>query len=131
MSESDKNDKTGDVKGLGDIIKRVVSVGVGAAFMTEESVKSLLGDLPIPKDVITGLVTNAKGAKEDFTKSLREEFRKYLSKLDTEKLIDYILQNYDVEFNANVSFKKKDSGSDESKSAGEGKGKTSPEEQTS
>jgi hypothetical protein len=129
MSESDKNDKTGDVKGLGDIIKRVVSVGVGAAFMTEESVKSLLGDLPIPKDVITGLVTNAKGAKEEFTKSLREEFRKYLSKLDTEKLIDYILQNYDVEFNANVSFKKKDSDSDRPKSAGDAK--ASPEEQTS
>lgn len=108
MSDQDKNN---DVKGLGDIIKRVVSVGVGAAFMTEESVKNLLGDLPIPKDVIAGLVTNAKGAKEEFTKSLREEFRKYLTKLDTEKLIDYILQNYDVDVNANFTFKKKDSDS--------------------
>lgn len=108
MSDSEKNEKSGEIKGLGDIIKRVVSVGIGAAFMTEESVKNVLGDLPIPKDVIAGLVTNAKGAKEDFTKSLREEFRKYLTKLDTEKLIDYILQNYDVEVNANFSFKKKE-----------------------
>jgi hypothetical protein len=107
VSDSEKNEKLSEIKGLGDIIKRVVSVGVGAAFMTEESVKNVLGDLPIPKDVIAGLVTNAKGAKEDFTKSLREEFRKYLSKLDTEKLIDYILQNYDVEVNANFRFKKK------------------------
>jgi hypothetical protein len=108
VSDSEKNEKSGEIKGLGDIIKRVVSVGIGAAFMTEESVKNVLGDLPIPKDVIAGLVTNAKGAKEDFTKSLREEFRKYLTKLDTEKLIDYILQNYDVEVNANFSFKKKE-----------------------
>ena len=102
MDDENKKDS------LQDIIKRVVSVGVGAAFLTEESVKSLLGDVPLPKDIITGLVQNAKGAKEDFAKSLREEFRKYLSHLDTENLIDYILENYDVELNANFSFKKKE-----------------------
>ena len=60
---------------IGDIIKKVVSVGVGAAFMTEESVKKILEDLPLPKDIISGLVQNAKGAKEDFTNGIREEMR--------------------------------------------------------
>lgn len=105
--ENDNHEEGGREKGLGDIIRRVVSVGIGAAFMTEESVKSLLNDLPLPKDIVTGLVQNAKGAKEDFTKSLREEFRKYLSHLDTENIIDYIAENYDVEVNASFKFKKK------------------------
>ncbi len=121
MSDSDKGDKAADFKGLGDIIKKVVSVGVGAAFMTEESVKGLLNDLPIPKDVINSLVSNAKGAKEDLSKSLREEFRKYLSKLDTEKLIDYVLQNYEV--NANFSFNRK-SEADDSPSPSSASGST-------
>lgn len=107
MSDDQNSKKDG---GLQDIIKKVVSVGVGAAFMTEESVKNILGDLPLPKDIVTGLVQNAKGAKEDFTTALRDEFKKYLSHLDTEHIIDYIAQNYDVEVNASFKFKKKAGG---------------------
>jgi len=89
------------------IIKKVVSVGVGAAFMTEESVKKILEDLPLPKDIISGLVQNAKGAKEDFTNGIREELRNYLSKVDASKIANDILDRYDVEVEARFKFKKK------------------------
>lgn len=102
MSDKDKKEKP-----LGDIIKKVVSVGVGAAFMTEESVKKILEDLPLPKDIITGLVQNAKGAKEDFTNGIREELRTYLSKVDASKIATDILDRYDVEVEAKFRFKKK------------------------
>lgn len=92
---------------IGDMIKKVVSVGVGAAFMTEESVKKILEDLPLPKDIISGLVQNAKGAKEDFTKGIREELRNYLSKVDASKIITDVLDKYDVEVEAKFTFKKK------------------------
>ena len=92
---------------IGDIIKKVVSVGVGAAFMTEESVKKILEDLPLPKDIITGLVQNAKGAKEDFTNGIREELKNYLSKVDASKMASDILDKYDVEVEAKFKFVKK------------------------
>lgn len=92
---------------IGDIIKKVVSVGVGAAFMTEESVKKILEDLPLPKDIVTGLVQNAKGAKEEFTNGIREELRNYLSKVDASKIATDILDRYDVEVEAKFKFKKK------------------------
>ncbi len=92
---------------IGDIIKKVVSVGVGAAFMTEESVKKILEDLPLPKDIIAGLVQNAKGAKEDFTKGMREELRNYLTKVDASKIVSDVLDQYDVEVEAKFKFKKK------------------------
>ena len=92
---------------IGDIIKKVVSVGVGAAFMTEESVKKILEDLPLPKDIITGLVQNAKGAKEDFTNGIREELKNYLSKVDASKIASDILDKYDVEVEAKFKFVKK------------------------
>lgn len=92
---------------IGDIIKKVVSVGVGAAFMTEESVKKILEDLPLPKDIVSGLVQNAKGAKEDFTNGIREELRNYLSKVDASKIATDILDRYDVEVEAKFKFKKK------------------------
>ena len=92
---------------IGEIIKKVVSVGVGAAFMTEESVKKILEDLPLPKDIISGLVQNAKGAKEDFTKGIREELKSHLSKIDLSKLTADLLDKYDVEVEAKFRFKKK------------------------
>lgn len=92
---------------ISDIIKKVVSVGVGAAFMTEESVKKILDDIPLPKDIISGLVQNAKGAKEDFTNSIREELRTYLSTVDASKIATDILDRYDVEVEAKFKFKKK------------------------
>ncbi len=92
---------------IGDIIKKVVSVGIGAAFMTEESVKKILDDLPLPKDIISGLVQNAKGAKEDFSKSIREEIKHYLSSVDASKIATDVLEKYDIEVEAKFRFKKK------------------------
>jgi len=102
MSEKEKKDSP-----IGDIIKKVVSVGVGAAFMTEESVKKILEDLPLPKDIVSGLVQNAKGAKEDFTNGIREEIKNYLSKVDAGKIVTDILDRYNVEVEAKFKFKKK------------------------
>lgn len=102
MADKDKKDSAID-----GLIKKVVSVGVGAAFMTEESVKKILEDLPLPKDIISGLVQNARGAKEDFTNGIREELRNYLSKVDASKIATDILDRYDVEVEAKFRFKKK------------------------
>jgi hypothetical protein len=102
MSEKEKKDSA-----IEGIVKKIVSVGVGAAFMTEESVKKILEDLPLPKEILSGLVQNAKGAKDDFTNSIREELRSYLSKVDASKIATDILDRYDVEVEAKFKFKKK------------------------
>ena len=109
MAKDNKDNKEKD--SISEAIKKVVSIGVGAAFLTEDAVKNMLGDLPLPKDIVSGLVNNAKGAKEDLTKGVREEIRKYLTKMDVEKLVDYVAENYDVEVNATFKFNKKEGAS--------------------
>jgi len=106
---SEKENKSSPIEG---IIKKVVSVGVGAAFMTEESVKKILEDLPLPKEILNGLIQNAKGAKEDFTNGIREELKNYLSKVDASKIATDILDKYDVEVEAKFKFKKKERAKD-------------------
>jgi polyhydroxyalkanoate synthesis regulator phasin len=108
MSEKEKGDK-----GIADVIKKVVSIGVGAAFMTEDAVKNLVGDIPLPKDILNGLVQNAKGAKEDLSNSMREEFRKYLSKLDLNRVAEGLVEKFDIEVTASVRFKKKKTSEEE------------------
>lgn len=96
-----------DNKGLAEILKKVVSTGISAAFMTEDAVKGLLSDLPLPKDAIQGLVQNAKNTKDEFVGSVKNELKQYLNKIDLSKEIDRVLDNYDLEINAKIKFKKK------------------------
>lgn len=102
MSEEKENLK------ISDLAKKVISVGVGAAFMTEEAVKSTLADLSLPKDVLSGLISQAKEGKKDFVDNIKSEFKSYLNKVDLTKEIDKVLEKYDIEVNAKLSFKRKD-----------------------
>lgn len=99
--------KKEDKEGLADVVKKVISIGVGAAFMTEEAVRNIVKDLPLPKEIVTGLIDNAKGARADFTAGIQEEVRKHLSKVDPKQMTEDILDNYDIEVKATFSFKKK------------------------
>ena len=110
MSEDKKPESS-----ITEAIKKVVSIGVDAAFMTEDAVKTVLSDLPLPKDIVTGLVQNAKGAKKEFSEGIRSEVREYLSKVDITKVVESTLEKYDFDVQAKVSLRRKDqSGSEES-----------------
>lgn len=103
------NQKDRDGK-LGDLIKKVLTTGVTAAFMTEEGVRAVLKDLPLPKDMVGSLVENAKNTKTEFVASVKNELRTYLNKIDITKEIDKIAEKYDFEVKATISLKKKKKG---------------------
>ena len=102
MGQDDK-----DRSSLGDSLKKLISVGVGAAFLTEEAIKNLVGDIPLSKDVISGLLQQAKTSKEDFIKSIREEVLKNLKSIDPKALLHEVLEDYDISITAKVNFEKK------------------------
>ncbi len=102
---SDNDEK--ENKNITDIFKKVVSTGISAAFMTEDAVKNLIQDLPIPKELVNGLVQNAKNSKDEFISSVKSELKSYLEKIDLQKEIDRLVENYDIEVNAKINFKKK------------------------
>lgn len=101
MDEKEKDGK------LGDLFKKVLTTGVTAAFMTEEGVRAVLKDLPLPKDMVGSLVENAKTTKTEFVASVKNELRTYLDKIDLTKEIDKIAEKYDFEVKATISLKKK------------------------
>ncbi len=103
------NQKDRDGK-LGDLIKKVLTTGVTAAFMTEEGVRAVLKDLPLPKDMVGSLVENAKSTKTEFVASVKNELRTYLNKIDITKEIDKLAEKYDFEVKATISLKKKKKG---------------------
>lgn len=106
----EKTDKDGK---LGELLKKVVTTGVTAAFMTEESVRALLKDVPLPKDIVGGLLENAKTTKTEFVAGVKNELKSYLDKIDISKEIDKIAEKYDFEVKATISLKKKKKGKGE------------------
>ena len=61
-----KKEKGEKDSGFSEAIKKVVSIGVGAAFMTEDAIKSFLSEFQLPKDIVSGIQKNARSAKADF-----------------------------------------------------------------
>jgi len=106
----DNRDKEGK---LGDLLKKVLVTGVSAAFMTEESVRSLLKDVPLPKDIVGGLLENAKTTKTEFVASVKNELKSYLDKIDLGRELDKIVEKYDFEIKATISLKRKKKGTGE------------------
>ena len=93
-------------KHLGDMFHRAISVGLGAAFITEEYIRGLLGDA-LPKETVTNLLRQAKEAKGDFLALLREELKRHLGKVDLKRPLEEILREHDLEVKATLRFKKK------------------------
>ena len=45
--------------GLTDMVKKVLAVGIGAAFLTEESIRNTVKDFKLPKEILNGLLQGA------------------------------------------------------------------------
>lgn len=99
---TDENENEGDKANISDLLKKVVNTGISAAFMTEDAVKGIIKDLPLPKEIANGLLQNAKNTKEEFISSVKTELKDYLGKIDLSKEIDRIIENYDIEVNAKL-----------------------------
>ena len=94
-------------KKISDVVRKLFSAGISAAFMTEEGIRGLVQDLPLPKEIIQGLLQNAKATKDEFIQSTKKELKSYLDRVDLSKEVDRVLENYDLEISANIKFKKK------------------------
>jgi len=99
-----------DQKGSFDLIKKLISAGVGAAFMTEESVRSYLGELKLPKDVIGTMLQGAQKSKEELMDRVGNEIIKIVQKIDFVKEASRFVEEHKFRITAEVDVVKKDNG---------------------
>lgn len=52
--------------------------GLGALFMTEEGIRSLAGQLKVPKEVLGFIVSQADRTKDELSRMLSDEVRRFL-----------------------------------------------------
>jgi len=87
-----------------ELMRKVLLTGVGAFFMTEQSVRSKLADLKLPKDAVGYVVDQARRQKDDLIAAVAEEVAKFLSKLKLHEEIQKALSSMQVHIDARVSF---------------------------
>jgi len=100
----DQNSKNSN---LGDFVKKVVSTGIGAFFLTEEALKTAIQEKNLPLDIVQNLMQNMKGMKDEVFKQVKSELSGYLDKIDVSKEIGKILENYDLDVQAKIKFTKR------------------------
>lgn len=91
---------------IADIAKKVVAVGVGAAFLTEESIRSALGEVKLPKEMLNSLLQNATKTKELVADQVTKEIVKIISKIDIVKEASRFVEEH--KFNIEIDITKKD-----------------------
>lgn len=105
-TQSKNSEKGSDLK-ITEAFKRIVSTGLGAAFMTEESVRNYLGDLKLPKEVLGVLLQGVQKSKEDLMQKVGSEIIKNLSKVDLVKVMTQFAQENKFKIHAEIEFEKK------------------------
>jgi hypothetical protein len=111
----DKNKKSGGTEdstqgqlGLSEALKKLVTVGIGAAFMTEESIRNYVGEMKLPKEALGLLLQGAAKSKDELMNKVGNEMIKMLSKIDFVKEASRFVEDHKFSIKAEVEVTKKE-----------------------
>ncbi|QDK37729.1 hypothetical protein [Bdellovibrio sp. NC01] len=108
-SKKDEKDPSGDIKGLlGDTVKKVFTAGVSAAFMTEESLRTYLSELKLPKEAYNLLIQSANKSKDEITNRVSKEIVGIIDKIDFVKEFSKFAETHKFKITAEIDIIKKE-----------------------
>ena len=93
-----------------DTIKKLFTAGVGAAFMTEESVRRYLKDVKLPRDVLNTLLSGANKSKEDLMNVVTNEVVNVIKKIDFVEEASRFVEEHKFRINAEIEVIRKSNG---------------------
>lgn len=102
--------------GLGESLKKLISVGLGAAFMTEEHIRSYVSELKLPRDVLNSLLQGATKSKDELMQRVGNELAKTISRMDLVKEASRFAQEHKFKIQAEIEVVKKKTPSEENES---------------
>lgn len=109
MSEHDPDDLFGDdepsKEGRGFVQEwmRKIAVGsLGALFMTEEGLRSLAGQMKLPKEALAYLLAQAEKTKDDLSRVMSEEVRRFLQSDKLREELVKLISGMTIEVKAQV-----------------------------
>jgi hypothetical protein len=106
-------DATRDPRGfVPEFVRKVAVAGLGALFMTEEGIRSLAGQLKLPKEVLGFILSHAEKTKDDIGRVVSEEVRRFLQSEKLREEFVKLMAGMTVEIKAEVRLKPTEPGGD-------------------
>jgi hypothetical protein len=90
--------------GIPDLLKKAMVAGAGALFMTEEGIRSVMGESKLTKEMINYIVTQVSKTKEDFFNIVSKEIRGFLESGLIAEQIRNALTKTSLEITTKVKF---------------------------
>jgi hypothetical protein len=98
-----------------DLMKKVLTVGVGTVFLTEDALRSLVSEFKLPKELLTGILDSAGKTKNEFLQNLSNEIlNRFKDSVDPKALMEEFLLKHDMDLRIQVSFKPRPKDSEKS-----------------
>lgn len=94
--------------GMSDTIRKIVTTGISAAFMTEESIRGFVSEMRLPKETLNLLLTGASKSKEELMNRVSREVINIVSKIDFVKEASRFVEEHKFKITAEVEVMKKD-----------------------
>ncbi|MEQ1879101.1 MAG: hypothetical protein ABL958_20845, partial [Bdellovibrionia bacterium] len=93
---------------VGEGIKKLFAAGLSAAFLTEESVRSYLQDVKLPKEVLNLFLQGAAKSKEQLMDRVGNEVITIIQKIDFVKEASRFVETHKFRVSAEIEVLKKD-----------------------
>ena len=91
-----------------DLIKKLLSAGIGAAFMTEEHIRTYLKDLKLPKDALKFLLDGATKSKDELMHRVGSEVIRIVQRINFVEEASRFVEEHKFKINAEVEVIRKD-----------------------
>ena len=105
---SEKDNQESEHSGAMSWAKKLMTVGVGTFFLTEEALKTLVSEFKLPKEIVNSILDGAKGVRKEFMQNVvHEAIGKLSEKIDPVQVVSEILKRNEVTFEIKVKINEK------------------------
>ena len=103
MNADDRDDEL-NKRIFPDSLRKVITTGLSAVFMTEEGIRNMLGDLRLPKEAIAYLVQQTDKSRRELFRIVAAELKDFLKSADVPGELRRAMNGLKVEVKAEIRF---------------------------
>ena len=113
QQEQKTDSDSSKIRSFADGLKRLLTVGSTAPFLTEEGIKTALGDIKLPKELLKPLLDSAMSSKDQvlnyISKDVAGEISKVINSSNFQKNIFKLLDTHKLKLSVEIEKKQKPS----------------------
>jgi len=93
-----------------DVVKKLILVSIGGVMLTDETIRKILSDLNLSKEIVSIILQQSNKAKDEIYRMVKSEFHSLINRVNIENEIRKIMQDTKVRVQLEIDFESKKKG---------------------